>query len=304
MSAGSYENLLRLVCVVDQLPPEFDISFYRIVHDDLAHLPDAALEPHFEVYGKGEGRIASAAALREGLIATIDKNAALLEIGPFNRPIFRGPNVRYFDVLDQQDLQARAVKHGLYSDSIPKIDYISPVGDLSIVDRKFDRVISSHCIEHQPDLVNHLQQVASVLNPGGQYYLIIPDKRYCFDHFLPCSTLEEITEAHQERRKTHSFNSIYEHYALTTHNDSRQHWLGNHGDPDTAQHDRRSDEAKRVFAEANGEYIDVHAWKFTPTSFKGLITELHASGLSPLRVERVYDTVKYNNEFTAVLKLA
>ncbi len=49
----------------------------------------------------------------------------------------------------------------------PKIEYLSPTGDLTIVNRRFHAVLSSHCIEHQPDLIRHLQHVAALLDPGG-----------------------------------------------------------------------------------------------------------------------------------------
>jgi hypothetical protein len=48
----------------------------------------------------------------------------------------------------------------------------------------------------------------------------------------------------------------------------------------------------------------VHAWQFTPGSFRELLGMLHAGGDSPLRPLRVYETPHGRNEFTAILEAA
>ena len=74
---------------------------------------------------------------------------------------------------------------------------------------KFDYVISSYCIEHQPDLIKHLQDFEHVLQPGGFYFVLAPDKRYCHDHFMQESTIAEVNGAQQERRTVHHLASRY-----------------------------------------------------------------------------------------------
>jgi SAM-dependent methyltransferase len=297
-------NLLKKYVAVDELPPEVDIAFYRYIHDDLCSFSDAQLLEHFKLYGRDEGRLASPAAQRAGLLRTISPDAAILEIGPFTRPAIRGTKVKYFDVMDRERLLERAARHGMPTTNAPEIDYVSASGDLAIVpDASFDRVFSSHCIEHQPNLIRHLQEVGRILKPGGRYYLAIPDKRYCFDHFLTEACVDELVRAHEERRTAHTFKSVYEHTALTTHNDPALHWRGEHTDPRSSQLAERAEYASKIYQEANGGYIDVHAWQFTPRSFRETMAELAERGLSPLKVERVYDTVYGQNEFTAVLVL-
>ncbi len=168
------------------------------------------------------GRLSSQAA---------SQSSRVLEIGPFCNPCMTGRNVRYFDVLDRAGLLKRAAEQGYLVVSAPKIDFVSPVGDLSVVDATFDAVVSSHCIEHQPDLVAHLAEVARILEPGGRYFLLVPDKRFCFDHFLAPSTVAGVVDAWKEGRKVHRLASVLEHRALTTHNDTARHWAGDHADP-------------------------------------------------------------------------
>ena len=72
---------------------------------------------------------------RASFLAGINRSGPILEIGPFNCPQFEADNVSYFDVLDQKDLRLRAVAHGRSPERCPRIDFVSPNGDLRIVDR-------------------------------------------------------------------------------------------------------------------------------------------------------------------------
>lgn len=286
----------------DSAPPELDIPYYRDTNADLAGFDDAALATHFVKFGAAEGRPSAPAAYRAGLIANAEEEASILEIGPFCNPVIRGRQVRYFDVLDTEQLIERAREQGYKFQKAPKIDFVSPLGDLSVVDRTFDAAISAHCIEHQPDLVRHLKQVADLLNPGGRYYLIVPDQRYCFDHFIAPSTLAGVVEAHHAGRMRHRLASVIEHRALTTHNDQKRHWAGDHLDKDYFSTIASRTEAALAEYDGAGEgYIDVHAWQFTPESLRAIMAQLAKLYYSPFDPSLVFATPSGKNEFTAVL---
>ena len=280
-------------------PPTIDPDTYRASDPALGKLDDEAAIAHYRAYGREKGAVASPLALRENLLLFIEDDIPLLEIGPFYRPLKRGPNVEYLDVLDAAGLRARAGETGDDAAGVP--DIIHHVGDLDSVERTYDAVLSSHAIEHQPDLVHHLQQVERVLNPGGYYFLIIPDKRYCFDHFIAESTIADVLQAHHERRRTHTLKSVIEHRALTVHNQHRRHWAGEHGNP---ERDRtaRVKAALDMYAQAQGRYIDVHAWYFTPPTFGSIVTTLRQLDLIGLEIAGIYDPARDRNEFCAILK--
>jgi predicted SAM-dependent methyltransferase len=210
--------------------------------------------------------------------------------------------VKYLDVLPTEGLRERAVVHGVDPAKIPHIDFVSANGDFAAVTETFDVLLSSHVIEHQPDLVRHLNGAANVLRPGGRYYLAVPDKRYCFDHFIGESSIADIVAAHVQRRSVHSAESVIEHQAMTTHNDCLRHWAGDHGEPAYKAHPARIRQASEMFQRSAGGYIDVHAWQFIPQSFREAIQALYELALIPLRVLRVYPTVRDSNEFYAVLE--
>ena len=237
---------------------------------------------------------------RARFIDSITKNGEILEIGPFFNPICKGKNVKYFDILSYEELVARAqaLTTKKKINNIPHIDYVSPKGDLTIIDRKFDAVISSHVIEHQLDFINHLNTVSGLLKEGGKYYLMIPDKRYCFDHFNRESTIAEIIDASTQKRERHSLKSVIEHQASTTHNDAFRHWKGDHGSIDGSP--EKIQEAIREYN--TGAYIDVHAWYFTPATFVKIMKTLNELDMVDLAISEIHTTPYLNLEFYAVLE--
>lgn len=282
------------------LPPEVDVEVYRALNADLTELDDAALAAHYASHGRDEGRVASPGQLRTWFVQHLVHHDCL-EIGPFDCPVLTGSKVRYFDLMDQQGLARRAAELGRPHGRTPHIDYVSPTGDLGVVeDEVFDAVLSAHVVEHQPDLVRHFREVARILRPGGIYVAIIPDKRYCFDHFIRESTVADVLDMHVAGARTHRLKSVIEHRALTCHNDPVRHWAGDHGDGRVCLDAVRR--ALDEYAVAGGGYVDVHAWQFHPLQFRAITEQLVDLGVSDLRPARVYGTVKDSLEFIAVLE--
>lgn len=243
---------------------------------------------------------------RNDFLATIPISQKMLEIGPFTNPCLRGENVYYFDVLNREDLIKRTIIENYQiadCENIPHIHYVSPTGDLSIVPDKFDLAYSCHCIEHQPDLIRHLRDVEKLLHAGGRYFLTIPDKRYCFDALLAESDLGSVIEVFVENRKVHSLANVIRYHALTAHNQALHHWFSKHGKPGgTSGTVSQTKNALHQYKEAEGGYLDVHAWRFTPESFRQIITYLNELKYINMQVERIHPTTFAANEFYAVLK--
>lgn len=286
----------------DLFPPEFDHAFYRSRHQDLRSFSDAQLEVHYVNHGRNEGRLSSAAACRDGFAEILRELHPALEIGPFDSPILPRSDTKFADHLSTEQLRERAAAiPDRIPAQVPDIHYVTPAGDLSTIPDRFKLVLSSHAIEHQPDLIGHLQQVGRLIDSGGYYALLIPDCRYCFDHFLPPSTIAEIIDAHFEGITTrHRLRSLIEHRALNTHNDPVRHWNGDHG-PDDSNVLKRIEAAIAEWQHSAGSYIDVHAWQFTPDSFRGITASLFELGMTELRPLRVYNTPFGSLEFCALL---
>jgi SAM-dependent methyltransferase len=241
---------------------------------------------------------------KKKLLADFPVSGSVLEIGPFDRPIMRGVHVKYFDVMDRLALIDRARACGRNQDGCPHIDYVSDRGDLSIItEEKFDSVISSHCIEHQPDLIRHFNQVFDILRPGGRYFVIVPDKRFVFDYYIPVTRASEVLAAHAEAREVHTAASVIAHHAETTHNIPMWHWMGFHLPlRSTPPYVERLQAALKLVSIENKDYIDVHGWFFTPNNFLGIVETLSQLGAIGFKIERVYGTPFGSNEFFAVLQ--
>lgn len=235
---------------------------------------------------------------------------SMLEIGPFGGPCFGGPRVKYFDILDRNGLIKKAgvdndaskVGQEVDISKIPEIDYIDPEGDISkVVFEKFDCAFSSHNIEHQVDLISHLRQVGDILNDNGKFYLLIPDKRYCFDHFIAETPMSDVLATHFSNPSVHDMATVLRMRCEITHNSRAHHWQGQHGRMLAHNNLNCYLEALEEIKAANGEYIDAHKWRFIPSSFEWIINSLYEMKLIPLKVEKVYHTAKGSNEFAAIL---
>ncbi|MDU9004099.1 class I SAM-dependent methyltransferase [Sedimentitalea todarodis] len=245
-------------------------------------------------------------AARENFLGFIDPSVkTVLEIGPYYAPSFSGDSVKYFDVFSTEELRENAKldpEASVDPDTIPEIHFHNGDGDMSCIPETFDIAFSSHCIEHQPNLVEHLNQVHDLLNPGGQYFIIAPDKRYCFDHLRPETSLGSVLQAADENRQRHTMQSIVDMAVLTTHNEPARHWAGDHVDPGWGED--QSERTRKVIdriKSADGRYIDSHAWQFTPTRFLQILSTLRELEMIKLRPQRVWHTPINRLEFTAIL---
>ncbi|MDR0234251.1 MAG: tetratricopeptide repeat protein [Zoogloeaceae bacterium] len=236
------------------------------------------------------------------LLFRVPDTASVLEIGPFDRPLLRGENVRYFDILSSEGLKDRAKS---VQDRVPEnvpdvIHYVSSTGDLKIIPDRFDFVISSHMIEHSLDFVEHLQLASNLLHENGRYFCVVPDKRYCFDHYQNLTTIADVLDAHYCKLPgRHSLRSLLEHRALQTHNNPVLHWAGQSGDC-TENQIQRIKAAIEEFR-TNPGYIDVHKWYFTPQVFVNIVRILNELELTELVCAELYETPRNALEFAAVL---
>lgn len=289
-----------------KFPPSFDSKLYKNYHKDLKNLNEIELSYHYNSYGIEEGRVASIITGRKDLISHISECefTSSLEIGPFDCPVITGRSVKYFDVLNQEELIDRAKQIGRFDKihNIPFINYVCKKGSLKTVNHKFDLILSCHVIEHQIDFIQHLNDVSYLLNDNGYYVIICPDKRYCFDHFIPTTSIAEIIDRNTNKSNNHSIKSVIEHRALTCHNDAIRHWAGDHGDYRVESNLIINSIKEYNRSIEKNEYIDVHSMQFTPNSFREIIYLLNSIKYINLSIEEIYPTIKNSNEFYIILK--
>lgn len=236
---------------------------------------------------------------RDQFIRSIPRDGIQLEIGPFSSPALTGPNVRYADILSAEEIRAEAIRLGKDTSRVPHtIHYKS---DLGQINDHFDAVYSSHCIEHTSDAVRHLRNVSRVLSKDGKYFLVIPDKRYCFDHFKETSTIGGLIDAYENGNSDYSLKLWVDRTWIGTHADAKRHWRGDHGAPNKTN---LAQKIKAAITEYKNGYrfpTGTHVWCFTPDSFSEIISLLRELDYIDLRVLEIYPTRPNTLEFYAVL---
>ena len=71
--------------------------------------------------------------------------------------------------------------------------YICEASDLKgIGSGKYDFLLASHCLEHCANSIKTVKEWLRVVKPGGCLLLVLPDRRYTFDHKRKVTTLEHL----------------------------------------------------------------------------------------------------------------
>src|SRR5258708_21469359 len=129
---------------------------------------------------------------------------------------------------------------------------------------RYDAIVACHVIEHAPDFIGFLRDCSEILTDDGTIYLIVPDKRYCFDFFQPLSDTAKVLGDHHAGRTRHSFEAFYRSGTNVLSGDAiawSQTGAANlrfaHGDP---EHSRQM--ANEGLGAAR--YTDSHEYYFTP----------------------------------------
>lgn len=231
-----------------------------------------------------------------------------LEVGPLNQPLVtrREADVRYVDVHDRAGLQDAYRSHENFPlEQIEEPDFvlIGPDGMHSLPSAvgscTYDWVVASHVIEHVPDVVTWLQEVAEVLTDDGVLVLAVPDRRFSFDVDRDPTTVGEMLLAHRSHDQLPSVRAVFDHFRRCMHINPAHVWR--HQAPGPRMYDL--DFVLGQVADAqSGSYVDCHVWVWTPASFVEQLAELAAIGLTALVVEQVVDTAFDELEFYARLR--
>lgn len=252
-----------------------------------------------------EGRSRPDPAIRLGqvtraswLIGHLPKGSRLLEIGPSYNPLAprsEGWNTTIIDHASQADLVEKYRRDpSVSTERIEAVDFVWTQGRISdAVDPSlhgsFDALVASHVIEHVPDFVGFLAGAATLLRQSGSVILAVPDKRFCFDYFRPLTNTAHVLEAHHQRRARHPARTAFEQYAYSINNNGVGAWGQDRLNALSFTNDVQF--AYQMFREINeapeSDYLDLHVWQFTPSSFELMILELAQIGLLDWQIERI-----------------
>lgn len=229
----------------------------------------------------------------------ISKDMFGLEVGPSYNPALprsMGWNVETIDHASAEELREKYANMTDIS-KVEHVDYISdarPMHEIIPHRGAYDFIYASHVIEHITDIIGLLQSCELLLKPEGQLILVVPDKRRCFDVMQVRSSTGDVLEAHRHLATRHNPGTIFDFIANTADMGGNSIW-----EADWARkrnlgfHFAENVETAHGFytrAVNEPDYIDVHAWRFVPSSFRLIMQDLERIGLTKLKETFFEDT--------------
>ena len=252
------------------------------------------------------------AARRARILGDADlRQGRCLEIGPLANPVVgaEAADVRYVDVVDRTGLVAHYEGDpAVDPDAIPEQHFwltrpdgtVSTLAEAVAADAPYQHVVASHVIEHVPDMVGWLRDVAQVLTWDGALLLAVPDRRYCFDVHRTPATVGQVVQAHLDGDRTPSVRAVLDHFMRAVDCSAEQAWAGEQ--PPTQGSHPIDAVRGQVARQQAGDYVDCHVWPLTPQVFAGLLDDLLALGQVDFAVERITATRVGDQEFYATLR--
>lgn len=226
---------------------------------------------------------------KEIILRYINKEGQGLEIGPSHNPVApkkEGFNVHIIDHMSREQLIDKYKDCHAVVGNIEEVDFIwegESYSNLVGKEKYYDWIIASQLIEHTPDLIGFLNDCASILKDDGVISLVIPDKRYCFDHYRPITGLAKIIDSHFQKNTIHTPGTVAEYYLNVVSKAGTIAWnpsvTGNYACVHSL-----GDAAQGIKSVLNDKtYIDVHAWCFVPHSFRLMMHDLFSLDLISLK---------------------
>lgn len=243
----------------------------------------------------------------------------VLEIGPLDKPfvskLLKDVSIKYLDHATRTDL-IRKYGGGVEAVNIPEIDFIfdgyNSYSD--ICGSGYDLVFSSHCLEHQPNLLGHLNEVSEILANGGMYICFIPDFRYCFDSLRPPTTIIDILLEFYSNPRRPSTRSILEHMFLSSSssNDSifhqkawrdmsRDQYIDKLTDVSCSNALRLLGKTKEII-NSNG-YHDCHVWKLYPLGMSRILETIAGCSLLGFESFSIFQSSDHMKKYEFALVL-
>ncbi len=167
---------------------------------------------------------------------------------------------------------------------------------------RFDHVVASHVVEHVPDLVTWLSEIATVLGPDGALRLIVPDRRFTMDISRRETVLADVLAARLEKRTRPTPRDVIDFYGNYRIVERDVAWMGVEPLGDGAAITEIGTAMMHARSVLAGAYCDAHCWVFTPGSFVHLMGNLAAIGECGFMCARIVDTVPGEIDFFVHLR--
>jgi SAM-dependent methyltransferase len=244
----------------------------------------------------------------EKLLAGLDvATTSGLEIGPLTTPILRPPQarIRYVDHADQQTLRAKYANdpNVNIADIVP-VDAVWANKTLAecFPNEQFDYVIASHVIEHVPDVIRWLVEIAAILRPDGRLILAVPDRRTTYDILRRETTLADLIDANFRAARRPTPGQVFDCKANVAAFTQQQAWAATRPNAPPARFASLAYALSQAEQSRDGAHIDCHCSVFTARSLLSLLDNLLEFKLLPYRLERFHIACAGSNEMSLILR--
>ncbi len=244
-----------------------------------------------------------------------DPSCRILELGPLNRPIAeknKYPNSFTCDIRSTEDVKKLysgndyLTATGIYVDpeTIVPVDYVAHGSYTETFEgeERFDYVIASHVLEHVDDLLFSLRDIGNLLKPGGIFFVVYPDKRYCFDHFRTSASFRDAYQVYRKGSTENSSMVLDFFFSVIPENDPNVFWenqdlIRDHlpKAPFTYALDRYEQAVRGVRMD------DIHYWPFTDMDFLKFLYDCTRAGLLPFRCVDFRPCIRGDQQFMLAL---
>jgi SAM-dependent methyltransferase len=245
----------------------------------------------------------------------LKKEDRILEFGPLIKPLVSKkdyPNIFFADIRSTEDIKKLYTANdyleatGLTVDinAVAEIDYVIKDSYTKTFknEKKFDAIYLSHVIEHMPDIVFFLKDVANILSKDGKLILLYPDARYCFDHFRNGTSFIDAYDVY--KNKENSRNRVFDFvYNVVSENNPKLFW--NDTNITRLLPNNTFNKALKAYDKAAvGELPeDVHFWPFSDYQFVKFLYDMDRAGLLDFDISFFHETQPDTQEFMIVLSL-
>jgi predicted SAM-dependent methyltransferase len=173
-------------------------------------------------------------------------------------------NVNYAAITKWEGLISKGKTFKFSKKKLPGNQYIFEASNLfGMQNEYYDFILSCHSLEHSANVFKTLKEWLRVLKHEGCLVIILPDKKYTFDHKRPFTTIEHLIEDElmcvDENDQTH-FSEIRSLHDLSRdveqrNSDEFEKWLNNNHENRGCHHHIFSDELMFKVANHLGLHI-------------------------------------------------
>lgn len=246
-------------------------------------------------------------SIRTNFIKDLNDNAGpndrILEIGPLINPLVeKKDNVYYADIKDTESIKLRYKDYSNVDiDKVVSVDFViadSYEESLKNVE-KFDYVVNCHVLEHIPNPIHFFNDISKCLCEEGKLIMMVPDKRYCFDHYRENSSFSLMYAVYKNYidNKVQVIDSVYNGTYFTK---ASIYW-----DIELSNEYKKADYFDVNLNAIDGKFansFDGHFWTFTDVSFLKIILDITRSKLFPFEILQFQPSLINTNEFGVILK--